>query len=69
MEARGEERSGEEGHDLASREERPCWAGAAGGGGLEEEATNYLVDSVNWSHSGGANLGPTILFVSETYCV
>lgn len=28
------------------------------------DATNYLVDSVNWSHSDWANLG-TVPFVSE----
>lgn len=52
MEARGEERRGGEGHDFASREERPCWAGVRREGFwgvVEEEATNYLVDSVNWA--------------------
>lgn len=30
------------------------------------DATNYLVDSVNWSHSDLANL-PSVSFVSDTY--
>lgn len=32
------------------------------------DATNYLVDSVNWSHSDWANLS-TVTFVSDICCV
>lgn len=31
------------------------------------DATNYLVDSVNWSHSDWANLG-AVPFVSDICC-
>lgn len=45
------------GRDFASGERGPAGRG---------DATNYLVDSVNWSHSDLANL-PSVSFVSDTY--
>lgn len=44
------------------------WLLGRGGPAGRVDATNYLVDSVNWSHSDWANLG-TVPFVSDICCV
>lgn len=51
------------------REERRgmTWLLGRGGPAGRVDATNYLVDSVNWSHSDWANLS-TVPFVSDTCC-